>query len=266
MFKKVKQPDFIVGHRLKGANAKRDPLLDEKVGTNKRSRDEDGSSSVVYKETPEEKRARLKAEKDAEKELRDAQKRKKQGLGPSKASILGLPDPTDDQEGEEKLDVVEEEEEVQEKQNKTKLSAKDMKDTLASFKDRLKSSKLPEQAAAAELRHREELETETHKALQAAKDKRNQELKDKQAPDFDERLTMNEIWKAGEGGGDDEDGGWLEGAGLKFHTTADKAFSMAKQRFKEADTSSVPDNREVAASIAKKQSELRMSEMRARQK
>lgn len=39
---------------------------------------------------------------------------------------------------------------------------------------RLKSSKLPEQAAAAELRHREELETETHKALQAAKDKRNQ--------------------------------------------------------------------------------------------
>ena len=60
MFKKVKHPDFIVGHRLKGANAKRDPLLDEKLGSNKRSRDEDGSSSVVYKETPEEKRARLK--------------------------------------------------------------------------------------------------------------------------------------------------------------------------------------------------------------
>lgn len=55
MFKKVKHPDFIVGHRLKGANAKRDPLLDEKLGSNKRSRDEDGSSSVVYKETPEEK-------------------------------------------------------------------------------------------------------------------------------------------------------------------------------------------------------------------
>lgn len=60
MFKKVKHPDFIVGHRLKGANAKRDPLLDEKMGSNKRSRDEDGSSSVVYKETPEEKKARLK--------------------------------------------------------------------------------------------------------------------------------------------------------------------------------------------------------------
>ena len=26
-----------------------------------------------------------------------------------------------------------------------------------------------------------------------------EELKDKSAPDFDERLTMNEIWKAGEG-------------------------------------------------------------------
>ena len=102
-----------------------------------------------------------------------------------------------------------------------------------------------------------------------------QELKDKPAPDFDERLTMNEIWKAGEGarpmkhschssslahrspisrvfravgitfamapspmiapGGDEEEGSWLEGAGLKFHTTADKAFSMAKQRFKESD-------------------------------
>jgi len=66
-----------------------------------------------------------------------------------------------------------------------------------------------------------------------------QELKDKPAPDFDERLTMNEIWKAGEGDGapgGDEDGSWLEGGGLKFHTTADKAFSMAKQRFKEGAT------------------------------
>lgn len=230
MFKKVKHPDFIVGHRLKGANAKRDPLLDEKLGSNKRSRDEDGSSSVVYKETPEEKRARLKAEKDAEKELRDAQKRKKQGLGPSKASILGLPDPEETQE--EKVDEPGEQER---QETKAKMSHKDMKDTLASFKDRLKSSKLPEQAAAAEQRHREEVEAETQKAL-AQKERRNQELKDKPAPDFDERLTMNEIWKAGEGG-DEEDGGWLEGGGLKFHTTADKAFSMAKQRFKDAETS-----------------------------
>jgi len=38
---------------------------------------------------------------------------------------------------------------------------------------RLKSSKLPEQAAAAEQRHREEVEAETQKAL-AQKERRNQ--------------------------------------------------------------------------------------------
>lgn len=127
MFKKVKHPDFIVGHRLKGANTKRDPLLDEKVGSNKRSRDEDGSSSVVYKETLEERKARLKAEKEAEKELRDAQKgKKKQALGPSKASILGLPDEQEEQAEEAGATV---EPPVVEKQAKTKvvMSHKDMK-------------------------------------------------------------------------------------------------------------------------------------------
>jgi hypothetical protein len=72
-----------------------------------------------------------KAEKDAEKELRDAQKRKKQGLGPSKASILGLPDPEETQE--EKVDEPGEQER---QETKAKMSHKDMKDTLASFKDR----------------------------------------------------------------------------------------------------------------------------------
>ena len=76
-----------------------------------------------------------KAEKDAEKELRDAQKRKKQGLGPSKASILGLPDPEETQE--EKVDDPEAPEGEQERQEKkAKMSHKDMKDTLANFKDR----------------------------------------------------------------------------------------------------------------------------------
>ncbi|CAK9060641.1 Pentatricopeptide repeat-containing protein At2g31400 [Durusdinium trenchii] len=257
MFKKVKHPDFIVGHRLKGANTKRDPLLDEKVGSNKRSRDEDGSSSVVYKETLEERKARLKAEKEAEKELRDAQKgKKKQALGPSKASILGLPDEQEEQAEEAGATV---EPPVVEKQAKTKvvMSHKDMKNTLADFKDRLKGSKLPEQAQAAELKHREDLEQETQKAL-AANERKMQELKG-QAPDFDERLTMNEIWKAGEGGEEDS-GDWLEGQGLKFHTTADKAFSMASQRFKDSNVE--VENRELAASFVKKQSELRMAEMR----
>ena len=42
-----------------------------------------------------------------------------------------------------------------------------------SLEARLKSSKLPEQAAAAEQRHREEVEAETQKAL-AQKERRNQ--------------------------------------------------------------------------------------------
>lgn len=41
------------------------------------------------------------------------------------------------------------------------------RNTLADFKDRLKGSKLPEQAQAAELKHREDLEQETQKALAA---------------------------------------------------------------------------------------------------
>ena len=124
MFKKVKQPDFFVGHRLKGANSKRDPLLDEKLGSNKRSRDEDGSSSVVYKETPDEKKTRLKAEKEAEKELRYAQKGKKQALGPSKASILGLPEEEENEVPEEPAQT-----EHLEKQSKLKsaMSHQDMK-------------------------------------------------------------------------------------------------------------------------------------------
>ena len=69
--------------------------------------------------------------------------------------------------------------------------------------------------------------------------------------------------------GDDEDGsaaGWLGGDGLKFHTTADKAFSMAAKRFKDSDGPDASENREVAASIAKKRSEMRMAEMRQQQK
>ena len=182
MFKKTKQPEHIVGHRLLGVNAKRDPLLDEKLGSNKRSRAEDGSSSVIYKETPDEKKARLQAERQAEKDLK-AQSRKG-GLGPSKASILGLPEP---EEAEDAAEVS--------PATRVPLSQKEAKTTLASFRERLRGSKLPEQAAAAETRHRAELEAETAKALAA-----NEEKKAKSGPpDADERLTMNDIWKAGEG-------------------------------------------------------------------
>ena len=188
MFKRTKQPDFIVSHRLHGVNAKRDPLLDEKLGSNKRSRVEDGSASVIYKETPDEKRARLNAERQAEKELKEAQKGRKIGLGPSKASILGLPEPEEGEPaGEETTPAA-----------RVPLSNKEAKSTLASFRERLKGSSLPEQAAASETRHKAELEAETAKAMAANEEKKSGAAK-ASAPDSDERLTMNEIWKAGEG-------------------------------------------------------------------
>ena len=193
MFKKTKHPDFIVGHRLKGANTKRDPLLDEKMGSNKRSRVEDGSASVIYKETPDERKARLLAERQAEKELKEAQRgRKGPGLGPSKASILGLPDPEEHAA----------EEGIAEEAPATRvpLSRKEAQSNLASFRERLQGSKLPEQAAAAETKHRAELEAETAKAL-AANGKKTAASSKSAAPDADERLTMNDIWKAGEGDG-----------------------------------------------------------------
>ena len=57
--------------------------------------------------------------------------------------------------------------------------------------------------------------------------------------------------------GDEEEGGWLEGGGLKFHTTADKAFSMAEKRFKDSEVD--VENREKAAAEVKRQSEMRMA-------
>ncbi|CAJ1412524.1 unnamed protein product [Effrenium voratum] len=250
MFKKVKGPEHIVGHRLKGVNAKRDPLLDEQPGTNKRSRQEDGSASVVYKETPTERAARLKAEREAEKELKRS---KKPSMGPSKASLLGLPETeAEASEAPEAFEAPEIAAGAPERSKNTRAAShKEMKSSLADFKDRLKTSQLPEQAAAAEQRHREELEAETAKAL-AAKEKR-------EGPDADERLTMNEIWKAGEGG-DEEAGDWLGGEGLKFHTTADKAFAMANQRHKQSEEEQIA-NREQAAALAKKRSEQRIAEM-----
>mmetsp|Transcript_4114 Transcript_4114/g.7536 ORF Transcript_4114/g.7536 Transcript_4114/m.7536 type:complete len:254 (+) Transcript_4114:58-819(+) len=247
MFKNVKQPDFIVSHRLKGVNAKRDPLLDEKLGSNKRSRMEDGSASVIYKETPDEKKARLQAERQAEKEAKDS-RRKGPVLGPSKASLLGLPE-ADEEEGNPSEDK---------SSPRVPLSQKEATHKLADFRQRLRGSRLPDEAVAAETRHRQELEAETAKALAANEEKRLA----KNAIDSDERLSMNDIWKAGEGADDDHSAAdWLGGQGLKFHTTADKAFSMAEKRFKETDGPDVVANREAAASLAKKRSEMRMAEM-----
>lgn len=240
MFKKTKQPDHIVGHRLGGNHAKRDPLLDEKVGSSKRCRTEDGSASVVYKETLEEKKARLAAEKQAEKELRK-----------------GIKAPASQAEGSSQPQTASGSTAVKRQETKAKLSA------LASFKDRLRESNLPEAAADAEKKHKDSMKEEEAKAL--AKTSSSSEAAAEKPPDLDERLSMNDIWKASEG--DEEGSGdWLQGNGLKFHTTADKAFSMAAKRFKESVECHDPLAGEAAADQAKKRSELRMAEMRRQTK
>merc|ERR1712008_569158 len=64
-------------------------------------------------------------------------------------------------------------------------------------------------------------------------------------PDYDERKTLNDIWKQGE---EDSTDDWLSGKGLKFHTTSDKAFAMDAKKFKEAVTpaGAIASNREAA--------------------
>merc|ERR1712039_797445 len=63
MFKKP-NPMEAVPHRMGGLHAKRDPLLDEKVGSQRKRVNDDR----LYKETVEEKHARLGADKKAKKE------------------------------------------------------------------------------------------------------------------------------------------------------------------------------------------------------
>mmetsp|Transcript_40616 Transcript_40616/g.73120 ORF Transcript_40616/g.73120 Transcript_40616/m.73120 type:complete len:250 (-) Transcript_40616:56-805(-) len=241
MFKKVKHPDFIVAHRMGGNHAKRDMLDDEVVGSGKRCRVEDGSSSVVYKETPQERKARLQAEKEQERELRRAEKEGR------KASVLNIAKPEPSKPaGTAKP----------EKASTGALAKlKEAQSKLSSFKDRLKASNLPEAAEKAEQKHKEDVEEEKRKALE----KYSKKPSEGSTPDSDERLTMNDIWKQAE---EDTTENWLDGGGLKFHTTADKAFSMASGRFKEATASKEQvENREAEADLAKKRSALRMAEM-----
>eukprot|EP00930_Biecheleria_cincta_P080215 TRINITY_DN68339_c0_g1_i1.p1 TRINITY_DN68339_c0_g1~~TRINITY_DN68339_c0_g1_i1.p1 ORF type:complete len:242 (+),score=71.62 TRINITY_DN68339_c0_g1_i1:129-854(+) len=240
MFKKTKQPDFIVGHRLGGNHAKRDPLLDEKLGSNKRCRTEDGSASVIYKETAEEKKVRRAAEKQAEKELRKGMK------------------PATPAEGSSQPETASGSIVAKKQESKAKLSA------LASFKERLRESDLPEAAADAEKKHKESMKEDEAKAL--AKTSSSSGVAAEKTPDLDERLSMNDIWKASEGDDESDGGDWLQGKGLKFHTTADKAFSMAAKRFKESVECHDPLAGEAAADQAKKRSELRMAEMRRQNK
>merc|ERR1712232_1062051 len=77
--------------------------------------------------------------------------------------------------------------------------------------------------------------------------------------DPDERKTLSDLWKEGD---EEADSDWLSGTGLKFHTTADKAFAMDSKRFKDiSQNTGAAENREAVAVQAKKRSEIRMREV-----
>merc|ERR1712216_473997 len=107
---------------------------------------------------------------------------------------------------------------------------------LDSFKDKLKASNLADDAAQAEKKHKDELAAEKEKALAkyrvsatepAAGGSAGSSASAANCPDNDERLSFSDIWKEGE---EESTSDWLSGSGLKFHTTADKAFSMDSKR------------------------------------
>eukprot|EP00933_Yihiella_yeosuensis_P034679 TRINITY_DN2815_c1_g3_i4.p1 TRINITY_DN2815_c1_g3~~TRINITY_DN2815_c1_g3_i4.p1 ORF type:complete len:259 (-),score=86.41 TRINITY_DN2815_c1_g3_i4:113-889(-) len=254
MFKGTKHPDFIVSHRLGGNHASRDPLMDEKIGASRRSRESDGSHVVEYKESAEERKARLRKEKEAEKA---AKKSKSGGLAALQKAA---------EEAEKKAKEAAAAKAAKSQAAQSAEYRQHTENKLKDFKDRLKSSNISDAAAAAEAKHKadiareeaEALEKYGHKASESSSSSRK-----RSAPDDDERLSMNEILNRAEGEeGDDND--WLGGKGLKFHTTADKAFSMDQKKFKETVQSKDGEakNRELLADQAKKKAELRMAEFR----
>mmetsp|Transcript_35382 Transcript_35382/g.75432 ORF Transcript_35382/g.75432 Transcript_35382/m.75432 type:complete len:241 (+) Transcript_35382:129-851(+) len=238
MFKKPVGFD-VVPHRMKGVSAKRDPLLDEKVGSSKRSKASDLSDIAYYKETPEERKARIKREKKVEKAL-----------------ALGLPIPQE-----------EEPQPATSSEPPTKSRKTANAEKMKAFQEKLKSSSLPEEAAVNEKKHKDEIKREEEEALAKLSFGPGRDLAPTKAktPDEDERLSFNDIWKEGEEEGDAD---WLSGGGLKFHTTADKAFAMDSKKFKEstASSSTAAGNAEAEAERSRKRAELRMAEFKRSQR
>mmetsp|Transcript_2277 Transcript_2277/g.8935 ORF Transcript_2277/g.8935 Transcript_2277/m.8935 type:complete len:283 (-) Transcript_2277:117-965(-) len=272
----------VVPHRMGGNHAKRDPLMDEKVGSAKRKKEEDLSHMAYYRETAEERKARIRGDKKAE----------KAGLSGFVAEAV-VPETREAPQGQ-----------------KRKASTLSL-DKLGTFKDKLKSSNLAAEAAESEKKHKDsrtnalrglvchENTREGREATNRKDEIRKEEVealaKSKAAaasssslglakplslgpakppslgpakpspPDEDERITFAEIWKEGDEEGDSD---WLTGGGLKFHTTADKAFSMDSKRFKEsaAATGMSAENAEAEAERSRKRAEMRMAEFRRNQK
>jgi len=248
MFKKVVGFEA-VPHRMGGLAAKRDPLMDEKVGSAKRHKASDGSDRAYYKETAQEKKARLAAQKSSEKaQLAASKEADRQEAVSSKAERQA---------------------------GKAKIPNTAVKDVLGSFKSKLKSSSLPDEAAQAERKHKDEIRAEEAEALAkssssssapsaAAAGPAPAEGKGRGKGDVDEKITFSEIWQEGD---EESAADWLGGGGLKFHTTADKAFSMDARRLKDStERRDVNENSEAAAERNRKRGEMRMEEFRRNQK
>mmetsp|Transcript_28836 Transcript_28836/g.66468 ORF Transcript_28836/g.66468 Transcript_28836/m.66468 type:complete len:243 (-) Transcript_28836:63-791(-) len=229
-----------VGHRMVGLHARKDPLMEEKIGSVKRKKSTDGSDGVYYRETELERVAARKAEKKARKgsEQPVVEKTELQ-LGPSKpseavGSALARPGGGTPSAAHAAVQV-----------------------QMSSFKDRLKGSALPTEAEAAEKRRKEEFAAEVaaSNATLAAKEQKPA------VEDPDNPISFSQIWQEGD---EQTSENWLAGGGLKFHTTADKAFAMDSRRFKESvetqDASA--ENREAMAEIARKRGESKMAEFK----
>lgn len=261
MFKPVKMMDEIVPHRMGGNHAQRDPLLDDKMGSMKRSRAGDGSDMQIYRETPEERKSRIKSDRKSDKMARKAEKH-----GMTEEEVLKKLRMDDEGEAARHNSAgvmaprapvavpAAPHEAASARGGKTKVE-------IGSFKDRLKSSGMADQAAAAEKKHKAEETAKNEELISKAREVgASSSKKSDEGDEVDKKVTFSEIWKEGD---EESEKDWLGGGGLKFHTTADKAFSMDSGRFKEACASKVSaENREAAADEAKKRGEIRMANFR----
>mmetsp|Transcript_60679 Transcript_60679/g.112575 ORF Transcript_60679/g.112575 Transcript_60679/m.112575 type:complete len:240 (+) Transcript_60679:75-794(+) len=226
-----------VPHRMGGLHARKDPLMDEKLGSAKRKKSTDGSDLVYYRETEVEKAAARKAEKKAKKAAEQPIVQT-ESAAPSKAPVAvgssartGAGTPS--------------------------AAHAAMQAQMASFKDRLKGSALPSEAEASEKRKKEEFAAEVAASNAAIASKEQKPA----VEDPDNPITFAQIWQEGD---EQTSENWLEGGGLKFHTTADKAFAMDSRRFKETVESqdASAENREAMAEIARKRGESKMAEFK----
>lgn len=300
MFKKVVQfeANHVVKNRYGGLHAKRDPLLDEKVGSQKKRVADDR----LYKETDDDKMARIgarEAEKEAAKKARKEQRKSVQSALSSfkdKLKATSLPS---------ELSAEAEMAEKKHKEDKDAKVAKALEKREATGQATLKFTEagvvktsqiinvvhdedgtfsLPSSGDAKFTSEEVSTVFGTKTFLKSANGsfiavKAGKGLVESDepalevvfhaaassvAPDAEKKLTFNEIWKEGEGEAEED---WLGGKGLKFHTTADKAFAMDSKKFKEAtQTSDSSENREAAAAQAKKQGEMKMEEFRRSKK